>query len=73
MTLIIGLLINLIVLAIIVVVVLWVLDLVATAIDWPPKITALLKALIILLALLIFVSTLTGGWSGFYPIQHHTQ
>lgn len=70
MTLIIGLLINLIVLAIIVVVVLWVLDLVASSIGWPPKITALLKALIILLALLIFVSALTGGWSGFYPVHH---
>jgi hypothetical protein len=70
MTLIIGILINLLVLALIVVVILWVIDLVASAIGFPPKVISIIKAIIILIALLIFIQTLTGGWTGFYPYHH---
>jgi hypothetical protein len=67
MALIIGLFIYLLILALIVVVILWVIDLVASAIGMPPKIVAILKAIIVLLALLVFIETITGGWTGFYP------
>ncbi len=70
MTSIIALLINLLVLALIVVVVLWVIDLVAGAIGFPPKVATIIKAIVILIALLFFIQTLTGGWTGFYPALH---
>jgi hypothetical protein len=63
---IVGLLINLLILALIVVVILWVVDLVAGAIGFPPKVASIIKAIIILIALLVFIQTLTGGWTGFY-------
>jgi hypothetical protein len=43
-----------------------VLDLVAGAIGIPANIIAILKAIIVLLALLCLISTLVGGWHGFY-------
>ena len=70
MTFIIGLLINLLILALIVVIVLWVLDLVASAVGFPPKAVAIIKAIIVLIALLVLLSSLTGGWAGFY--HYHT-
>lgn len=71
MTGIIALLLNLLILALIVVVVLWVIDLIAGAIGFPPKVATIIKAIIILIALLFFIQTLTGGWAGFYP-YHRT-
>ena len=66
---IIGLLFNLLILALIVVIVLWVLDVIAKAIGVPSHIYGVIKAIIILLALLIFVSAIYwGGWT-FYPIH----
>ena len=69
MTGIIALLINLLILALIVVVVLWVVDLITNAVGFPPKIATIIKAIIILIALLCFVETLTGRWAGFYPLH----
>jgi len=70
MTFIIGLLINLLILALIVLVVLWVFDMVAKALECPPNIYAIVKAIIILLALLMFLGAVFGGgWGGFYPIH----
>jgi len=69
MAFIIGLLINLLILALIVLIVLRVIDIAASAMEIPPKITGIIKAIIILLALLMFLSALTGGWVGFYPVH----
>lgn len=66
MTFIIGLLINLLILALIVVIVLWVLDMLAGALGLPPQIVGIVKAILILIALLMLISTLLGGWGGFY-------
>ncbi len=62
----IALCINLLILALIVFVVMWVVDLCAEAIGFPPRIVAIIKAIVVLIALLIFIQTLTGGWHGFY-------
>jgi hypothetical protein len=70
MLFVIALLINLLILALIVLVVLWVVDLVAGAIVFPPKIVAIVKAIIVLIALLVFIESLTGGWAGFYHYPH---
>ncbi len=66
MTGIIALLINLLILALIVVIVLWVIDLLSGALGFPAKIATIIKAIIVLIALLFFIEMLTGGWTGFY-------
>jgi hypothetical protein len=66
MTFLIALLINLLILALIVVVVIWVLGLVAGSLGLPPNVIQIIKAILILIALLIFISMITGGWTGFY-------
>jgi hypothetical protein len=66
MTTLIVILINLLILALVVVVVIWVLGMVAGALGLPPNVIQIIKAILILIALLVFVSMLTGGWSGFY-------
>jgi len=65
MTGIIALLINLLILALIVVVVMWVIDLVASAIGFPPKVAVLLKAIIVLIALLLSTFPNNNGPDGF--------
>ncbi len=67
MALLIGILINLLILALIVAIVLWVIDLVASAFGFPPRIVAIIKAIIVLIALLSLIQILLGGWPGFYP------
>lgn len=68
MTFIISLLINLLVLALIVFIILWVIDLLAGAIGFPPKVVAIFKAIVVLIALLMLIQTLLGGWTGFYHL-----
>ena len=55
-------------LALIVVVALWVLDLIASAFGAPARVVLIIKAILALIALLVFLEiVLGGGWSGFYP------
>ena len=67
MTFLIAILINLLILALFVAIVLWVIDLVAGTFGFPPKILVILKAIIVLVALLALIQILLGGWPGFYP------
>ncbi len=66
MTFIVALLLNLLILVLVVLIVLWVLGMIASALGLPPNIVQIIKAILILIALLVFISMLTGGWTGFY-------
>lgn len=71
MELLIGLLINLLILALIVVVVFWVLGILASAFELPPKIVVIVKAIIVLIILLWVIQVFLGNTTGFYPVPRH--
>lgn len=66
----IALLINLLVIALIVLVVFWVLGIIATALELPPKIIAVVKAILALIVLLWVIEILLGHAPGFYALPH---
>ncbi len=71
MDLLIGLLINLLILALIICVLFWVLGMIASALELPPKIIAIVKCIVALICLLWIIEILLGGAVGFYPVHLH--
>lgn len=69
----IALLINLLIIAFFVVVVFWVIGLLAAAFEVPPKVIAILKAIIALIFLLWVLQILLGHAPGFYTLPLHTR
>lgn len=66
MTFILGLLINLLIVALIIAIVFWVLSMFADTI--PANILKIIRAIIILIALVWVIQILLGGASGVYPV-----
>lgn len=65
----IALIINLLVLALIVLFIFWIVGLIASAFEVPPKIVAIIKAIIGLIVLLYLLQILFGTGPAFYPLR----
>lgn len=65
----IALLINVLILALVVIVLFWILGLIAAALEAPPKIVLIIKAIIGLIVLLWLLQILFGAGVTFYPIH----